>query len=689
MNPKTSLRHALSAIIAAFALWSCANMGSGPDGGPYDETPPHIVSMTQPQLVARQGEKARKHRKTTFELVFNELIAIDNPTENVIVSPPQQEMPNITAAGKRIKVEILDSLKPNTTYTVDFADAIKDNNEGNPLGHFTYIFSTGAQTDTMQMAGYVLNAEDLEPLSGVLVGLHPGTADVAPPDDTLFTHTPFDRVARTNGDGYFSIKGVAADKAYNAYALKDGDGDFAFSQRTELIAFSRRLLVPGSFPDVRHDTVWIDTLTIDSIRHTPFTHFTPDDVVLLAFQEKNQPRTLLKTDRTDERFFQAFFTAPSTHVPVIRGLNFDERDAFVEQRSPGNDTISYWLRDSTLIKQDTLSMCYTYMAWDDSLQQHFLRTDTLDITARTPWAKRMEKVRKDEEKRQKQIERMRRRGQPVDDRVPMKNARMDIKVGSVLSPADNVILEFDTPLASLNEDMVHLFLTVDSVDTPAPFEIDTVPDHIMRRRLRAEWRPEQHYKLLIDSAAVENIYHQVTGKQEKSFSIETLDQFGTLFVEISGLDSLQVTVPDTLPALSAYACCRIELLNGNGQVAYAANVKDRLAEFYYLKEGEYYLRCLIDRNGNGRWDPGSWADRLPPEDVFYRPQSINVRAGWDLNEQWNVTALPRHRQKPDALIKQRATKKQQSSAHERNIKRLEERSGRKAADKKNRQNSSF
>ena len=160
-------------------------------------------------------------------------------------------------------------------------------------------------------------------------------------------------------------------------------------------------------------------------------------------------------------------------------------------------------------------------------------------------------------------------------------------------------------------------------------------------------------------------------------------------MEISGLDSLQVTVPDTLPALSAYACCRVELLNGNGQVAYAANVKDRLAEFYYLKEGEYYLRCLIDRNGNGRWDPGSWADRLPPEDVFYRPQSINVRAGWDLNEQWNVTALPRHRQKPDALIKQRATKKQQSSAHERNIKRLEERSGRKAADKKNRQNSSF
>ena len=686
-NPR--LNHCLTALVAAFILWGCANMGSGPDGGPYDETPPHIVSMTQPQLVARQGEKARKHRKTAFELIFNELIALDNPTENVIVSPPQHEMPNITAAGKRIKVEILDSLKPNTTYTVDFADAIKDNNEGNPLGHFTYIFSTGAQTDTMQMAGYVLNAEDLEPLSGILVGLHPATQAVAPPADTLFTHTPFDRVARTNGDGYFSIKGVASGKAYNAYALKDGDGDFAFSQRTEQIAFSQRLLMPASFPDVRHDTVWVDTLTIDSIRHTPFTHFTPDDIILLAFQEDNQPRTLLKTDRSDERFFQTFFTAPSSHVPVVRGLNFDERDAFIEQCSPGNDTITYWLRDSTLIRQDTLSMCYTYMAWDDSLQQHLLRTDTLDVTARTPWAKRMEKVRKDEEKRLKQIEKMRRRGQPVADTSAPKHARMDIKVGGTLSPADNVVLEFDTPLANLHEDMVHLFLIVDSVETPAPFEIDTIPHHILKRRLRAEWRPEQQYRLLVDSAAAENIYHQVSVEQEKRFSIETLDQFGTLFVEVSGLDSLVVPAADSLSPSPVYDCCRVELLNASGQVAYTANVKDRLAEFYYLKEGEYYLRCLVDRNGNGRWDPGSWAERRPPEDVFYRPQSVNVRAGWDVNERWDVTALPRHRQKPDALIKQRAAKKQQSSAHERNIKRIEERSGRKAADKKNRQQSSF
>lgn len=689
MNDRTLYKRLLITVAAALALWSCANMGNGPDGGPYDETPPHIVSMTQPQLVATQGKKAKKHKKTTFELVFNELIAIDNPTENVIVSPPQQETPNISAVGKRIKVEILDSLKPNTTYTVDFADAIKDNNEGNPLGHFTYIFSTGEQTDTMQMAGYVLNAEDLEPLSSVLVGLHPGTENVAPAGDTLFTHTPFDRVARTNGDGYFSIKGVANDRGYNAYALKDADGDFAFSQPTEQIAFTRKLLIPGSFPDVRHDTVWVDTVTIDSIRHIPFTHFTPDDIVLLAFQEKNQPRMLLKTDRTNENFFQTFFTAPSEHIPVIQGLNFDEHGAFIEQRSPGNDTISYWLCDSTLIMQDTLSMTYTYMAWDDSLKQHLLKTDTLDITARTPWEKRMEKAKKEEEKRLKQIERMRKRGQIVDDTPPVKHNRIEVKVGSSLSPAENVMLKFDTPTAVMHEDMVHLYLKVDSSETPAPFEIDTIPTDIMSLRLRAEWRPEQEYKLVIDSGAVENIYHCVSDKQEKTFKIDNLDKFGTLFVELSGLDSLQIVMPDSMPAPSPYDCCRVELLNSTGKVAYTANAVNRLAEFYYLNEGEYFLRCIIDRNGNGKWDTGAWADRLPPEDVFYRPTSVNIRAGWDLNEQWNVTELPRYKQKPDALIKQRASKKQQNTAHERNIKRMEERSGRAAADKKNRQESSY
>ena len=107
----------LSALISA-----CANQGSGPDGGPYDETPPHIVGMTAP-------ERLQNGKRTKFSLVFNELIKVDNPTEKIIVSPPQIETPEIKVSGRRITVELLDSMRPNTTYTVDFSDAITDNRE--------------------------------------------------------------------------------------------------------------------------------------------------------------------------------------------------------------------------------------------------------------------------------------------------------------------------------------------------------------------------------------------------------------------------------------------------------------------------------------------------------------------------------------------------------------------------------
>ena len=694
-----SLHTLLLLLAAAFILCcvaACANMGSGPDGGPYDETPPRIVGMTPPQSVASGMEKGKKRKsaKTRFQLIFSELVTIDNPSENVIVSPPQQEMPEIDVAGRKITVTLHDSLIPHTTYTVDFADAIRDNNEGNPLGHFTYIFSTAEQTDTMQMGGYVLNAEDLEPISGILVGLHPGAEAVAPQGDTLFTKRPFDRVARTDGNGWFSIKGVDEGRSYNAYALRDADGDFAFSQRSEQIAFSRRLLVPSSFPDVRRDTVWADSVTIDSVRVTPFTHFLPDDVVLLAFQEANQPRSLLKTDRSDIDRFRVFFTAPSKHVPLIEGLNFDARDAFVEQRSLGNDTIVYWLRDSLLMQQDTLSFRYTYMAWDDSLQTHLLRTDTLDLASRIPWEKRVAQWKKDEEKRLKTIERKRKSGETVDDAPPVERLGLKVSVGSTLSPADNILLQFNTPVASIDLAKLHLNLvTEDSVEMPARFELDSLDADILSMRLRAEWRPEQTYHLTIDSAAAQSIYGTVNLRSESNFSVEPLDNFGTLFVTLSGLDSVGVVLPpaeaglpDSIAATppSAYDCCRVELLDGSGRLAYAVRAADHRAEFYYLREGEYFLRCIIDRNGNGKWDTGSWADRLPPEDVFYLPESIVVRAGWDVNTDWNVTALPRFRQKPEKLIRQKASKKTQSSAHERNIKRMEERTGRAEKDRKNR-----
>ena len=265
-------------------LYSCARMGN-PDGGWYDETPPRVVG-------ASPSDKATGVTGRKIYINFSEFIKIDNPTENVVISPPQLEAPEIKAQGKRIAIELKDSLKPNTTYTIDFSSAISDNNEQNPLGNYTYTFSTGAEIDTLEVSGTVLEAENLEPIKGILVGLYNDLSDSA------FCKKPMLRVSKTDSRGHFVIKGVAPGK-YHIYALQDADGNYFFNQKSEKLAFSQDIIVPSFISDVRQDTLWTDSLHIKNIERIGYTRFIPDDIVMRAFTEKLTDRYFLKSERNE------------------------------------------------------------------------------------------------------------------------------------------------------------------------------------------------------------------------------------------------------------------------------------------------------------------------------------------------------------------------------------------------------
>ena len=628
----------LTSLIAA-----CANQGAGPDGGPYDETPPRIVGMTAP-------ERLQNGKRTKFSLVFNELIKVDNPTEKIIVSPPQIETPEIKVSGRRITVELLDSMRPNTTYTVDFSDAITDNNEGNPLGQYTYIFSTGQTTDTMQMSGYVLNAEDLEPVKGILAGLYQQH------HDSVFSKRAFDRVARTDASGFFSIKGVAPDRDYRLYALQDADGDFHFTQPSEMLGFLHNDLRAGAFRDTRYDTLWVDSVRYDSIRIIPYTHFTPDDLVVRAFKIDVNTRHYLKAQRDVPEWFTTFFTGPSRKRPTIQGLNFDANKAFVVNASAGNDTLTYWLADTTLLRQDTLRFAYTYDNWDDSLAQMLPKTDTLELVPKTTFAKRAANEAKELEKWNKQREKREKRGDFSKSQPPMVALQLRADVSSSLVPNRNILIQFDQPLQRFDTKKLHLRLKKDSTYHDAPYALDTVPNNILAYRLRAEWRPGQEYQLVIDSAAMTSLYGRVNLATDNKFSIAKLEDFGTVFLSLS----------------NAHESTVVQLLGSDGKPVAQAPTKNGRAEFYYVQPGKYYLRCFFDRNGDGKWTTGSWSPRRDPEEVYYFPKEIEVRANWDLNESWDVTALRLDKQKPDALVKQRSDK-QKIDTHQRNIERLRQR----------------
>lgn len=625
------VRMAVAGISLLSLVTSCARMGQ-PDGGWYDETPPRIVH-TSP---ADKGTGV-KSRKVT--IAFDEFVKLEDAANKVVVSPPQLEMAEIKSAGKKITVELKDSLKSNTTYTIDFSDAITDNNENNPMGNYTYSFSTGAEIDTFEVAGNVLDASNLEPVKGILVGLYDDLSD------TAFTTKPMIRVSRTDSRGRFIIKGVAAG-TYRVYALQDADGNYIYSQKSEMVAFSHDTFVPSCGPDIRQDTIWRDELRIDSISRVPYTHFYPDNVVLLAFTEPQTDRYLLKTERQDPRRIDFYFTYGSDSLPVIKGLNFDATDAFIAEPSEKRDTVFYWLRDTALVNQDTLQMEVRYMM-TDTTGTLVSYTDTISAQPKRSYEKRMKDIEKEIEKWQKEQEKARKRGEPYDSVMPVKNMEPKVSVPSSMSPESNVFIEMPTPLARLDTSAIHLYSKHDTLWYRARFELHPVKGQLRRYELLAEWRPATEYSLEIDSAAFEDIYGTVSKPVKTGLKVRSNDDFGSLVVNVSG-------TPDSVDVI-------VRLLNSSGNTVKQARVKDGAAEFFYVQPGKYYLSAFTDRNGNGVWDTGNYGADIQPEAVFYNPKEIECKAKWDLTVAWNVNAVPLTAQKPGAITKQKPDKEKRKT----------------------------
>ena len=253
------------AVVFISLSYSCANMAS-PNGGPYDEAPPKFVSSTPvPNQLNYKGKKV--------EILFDELIKVDNPLENVVVTPPQKSQPVVQTNGRRVTVELEDSLLENTTYTIDFTNSISDNNEGNVFQNFSFAFSTGPTIDSLEVSGVVLNAENLEPMPGITIGIHTNL------EDSAFLKIPFVRTSRTNDRGEFTIRNIATG-TYRIYALNDALRSYMHNQPGQEIAYADSLVVPTFEFSTRQDTIWKDTLTIDTIKTVNYTHFMPDNIVL-------------------------------------------------------------------------------------------------------------------------------------------------------------------------------------------------------------------------------------------------------------------------------------------------------------------------------------------------------------------------------------------------------------------------
>ncbi len=621
--------------VLGLLIVACASMGT-PDGGRYDEEPPQVVGSTP--LNGSVNNKGKK-----INIRFNEYIKLEKANEKVVISPPQVEMPNVRAEGKSVKIDLYDTLRENTTYTIDFSDAIVDNNEGNPMGKYTFSFSTGAEIDTMEVSGTVLNAENLEPVKGIMVGLYP--LDSAW-HDSVFRTKPFLRVGRTNGSGQFTVKGVKSGR-YRIFALQDMDGNMSFTQKSEAIAWDTTTILTTQRPDLRPDTVWTDSSRIDRIRMVPYIHYFPDNIVLRTFLETGQAQHLLKHERKDPYSMRFYFTAPQDTLPTIVGVNFDAEKSLLPEASQHNDTITYWVTDTVAAHQDTLYFTITYPD-TDTLGVARLRTDTLGIPPKLTYAKiqkdqqkKIEDWEKDQEKRRK-----RSKGNYVQPENPYLHTFLQptLRPGASIAPNQNFLFEFTEPIEHVDTAALHFSMKVDSLYEPVPYLFLPVEGNKRQFMLYAEWQPKATYRFEADSLAFVSYIGHSTRPLKNDLRVRSEDDFGSLFVQLTGND----TQSDT--------ACIIQLLNNDKPVAkLRANAEGR-ADFFYLKPGNYYMRMFIDSNGNGQWDTGNYEQALQPEQVFYFPQPIPIKERFDVEQAWNYTSIPITRQKPKEITKQKADK---------------------------------
>ncbi|KAA6335602.1 hypothetical protein EZS27_016192, partial [termite gut metagenome] len=549
MNKKRHNTGSLSAIIPLITVivttvvCSCASIGR-PEGGPVDETPPLFIRSTP---AANSIENTRKK----IILEFDEFIKLENVNEKVVISPPQIQQPEIKPNGKKITVNILDTLKKNITYTIDFADAISDNNEGNPLGNFAFAFSTGNTIDTMAVSGTLLNASDLEPVKGMLVGLH---ADLT---DSAFTSLPFDRVSRTDSRGRFTVKGIASG-TYRLYGLKDADQNYAFTQKSEVIAFHDSLIVPRFEERMRQDTTWKDSLTIDTIIERKYTHFLPDQLLLRSFTEEYYSQYLIKSERLIPHKISFYFAEKADTLPLVKGLNFDEKDAFIIEKSLNNDTIHYWIKDSLTYRRDTLMLELNYL-YTDTLEQLVPRTDTLKLAIR----------KMGREKKNTSLPQKKKDNEKEDSLPPTEFLKMDVQAPSPMDVYNYITLMFDEPLDTCDASAIHMRHKVDTLWEEVPIKFERDSAGLRKYYVYCDWVPKEDYEFEMDSLAFINMYGLHTNKMKKYLKVRSLDDYGAIYFNLTGAN---------MPAF-------VELLDKQDKVIRKVPVTENKADFNYLNPG--------------------------------------------------------------------------------------------------------
>ena len=602
------MRHILVAtalLLTAFLAQRCAN-AVAPTGGPKDETPPKVVAtVPENHSVNFIGKK--------IELTFDEYISLENANQNVMISPPLSEKPDIKLKNKTVIIKFKETLAANTTYTINFGAAIKDLHEGNQLKDYVYSFSTGDHIDTLCIAGTVLNAVDKKPVEDVYVSLYAADRDNL---DSLPMTTVPNYLTKTDKEGKFSLNGLA-DKKYLVFALKDANANLYFDLPNEEVAFLDTL-VPASYPwtppkpQVLDSTIVDSTLIIndstlfipadslveiehDSLTLIPDTLQTlPQDTLpqrvfdqnalnltLYMFTEVDSTQVLLEKKLVEEGLLRFVFRHPAKEAVVMTPEMLPDTFNLVSLHSADHDTV-WW---------------YFTPNMKDSLWVHVKHDTVINDSSR--YSLKF----KDKNARNRKPETLK-----VSNNLLGRDG---------LIPGQDLILTFSEPVVSyqMHDSAVFKCDTIVYYDTLA---FEKADEYGLQYRLTTPFSADLSYSFEIPDSVFFGIRGRTNEPIKAEFHRMKDDEYGNIYITVKPPEGMKQVV--------------VQLLNENGKVLEEQVIKgEEEVMFEHLLPAKYKLRALLDADGNGKWSTGNYHYRIQPETVIEYYDALDLKAGWDID----------------------------------------------------------
>jgi len=337
----------LTALLIGLLIYSCANRGV-PEGGPKDITPPVVIKEDPSSYTT-------DFHKKSIKIYFNEFVQLKDMANKFVISPPLKRTPKVYLRPKYIIVDFSDdTLKKSTTYNIDFANAIVDNNEGNPLGYYRYVFSTGKNIDSLQLGGKVIDAKKNLPILGASIFIYEN-----PKDSACINELP-SYVAKTDSSGIFKVTNIK-NSSYKIIAIVDEDKNYKFTPEGEYVGYIDSLIQPYCFPAIKQDTfrkidkiVNNDTIMVDSIVNKGVIAYGPSDLIIKMFDETRTQLYMTDNSRDEREVLNFIFSVPGENKFAIKLLDTIANNWYLPEINKTQDTLKLWIIDSLIYKKDTL-----------------------------------------------------------------------------------------------------------------------------------------------------------------------------------------------------------------------------------------------------------------------------------------------------------------------------------------------